>query len=98
MKRLHNREGKLNYLFTQTSLTTSLKVVVTPHFDKNQQKKCLQPWERLPTTPFFTQHMLPTPQNLPMFRLEQTYSCHIPFEREISDESHFSHQKTPVKS
>ena len=30
--------GKLNYLFPQVTLAISLKVVVRPYFDKNQQK------------------------------------------------------------
>ena len=37
------------------------------------------------------------PQNGPIFRPEQTYSCHILFEKEISAESHFAYQKTPIK-
>ena len=30
--------GELNYLFPQITLATSLKVVVRPYFDTNQQK------------------------------------------------------------
>ena len=37
------------------------------------------------------------PQNRPIFRLEQTCSCHIPFERKFSAESHFPYPKTPNK-
>ena len=37
------------------------------------------------------------PQNGPISRLEQTYSCYVPFERKISAESHFQYQKTPNK-
>ena len=35
--------GKLNYLFPQITLATSLKVVVRPYFDKIQQENWLQP-------------------------------------------------------
>ena len=48
---------KINYLLPQITLATSSKVVVRLYFNKNQQKCWFKTKERLPTTPFFTQHL-----------------------------------------
>ena len=89
---------KLNYLFPQISLATSLKVVLRPYFDKNKQKKLVATLRNVANDALFYPTHAADPQNGPTFRLEQTYSCHIPFEREISAELHFAYQKTPIKA
>ena len=62
LERINRRGEELNYIFSQVTLATSLKVVVRLYFDKGQQKHWLEPQERLPTTPFFTQYILLTPK------------------------------------
>ena len=65
---------------------------------------CQKSTEKLVPTPgkvpnhalFYPTHAT-NPQNGPIFRLEQTYSFHIIFERDFSAESHFPYQKTSNK-
>ena len=55
----HNYHSRMEdkYLLPQITLATSSKVVVRLYFNKNQQKCWFKTKERLPTTPFFTQHL-----------------------------------------
>ena len=82
---------KLNYFFPQTTVATSLNVVVRLYVDKinkkvdfNTRKGCQ------------SRTRAADPQNRPIFRLEQTSSCHIPFERKFSAESHFHIRKRQI--
>ena len=86
------RGGELNYLSPQISLDTILKVDhILTKINKNigcSPRKGCQPRPFLPNTCCWS----------PKWTNFQTWaSCHIPFEKEISAESHLEYQKTPIK-